>query len=192
MANICETKKFIDDYKGPCDKICSVVVKCIKVKEQYKVFIALHKKDEDVYGTGIRQIDPEIQDVQFHGSDHLSVDPMTSPSHGYGTMCESLEKDFGLDVFKDLIADKFDRSMAFNKINVWIHCMYKKASDSQKLRFFLLSDIIGLGEKDYSLESLDHNGRKARCNVDHETISLIKHVHSLGLLDWVNDPRQWL
>lgn len=170
-----KTKKFVDDYKGPADKVSSIVVKCIKNPENdgYKAFIALHRKSPDVYGLGVKEIDPEHHVIQFHelhvndnhvNDNHLSepesehepepgsetMNPLeknTSPSHGYSTMAKFLEQNFGLDM-----TDKFDRSFSINKINVWIHLMQKKIKDSEDLRFVSLSDIIKMKCKEIKTE----------------------------------------
>lgn len=175
----------------------------------------------NLYCTEIAKINPKYLEVQFHGinvgtctetvigtetrtgtypdkdqrieSLEFSSDPSSAPSHGYRTMLHTMETKFGFDVFADFMIDKFERSFAFNETNVWIHLMHRKAKDSCGLRFFALSDIIGENDKEkrHDLGYIDYDGKKNHCFVDHVTVLMIKHAHSMGLLDWTNDPSAW-
>jgi hypothetical protein len=210
-----ETKIKTNEETKRVDKICPIVVKFVKIKDEYKLFIALHKFSDNTYGAMIRQIDPRIQDVRFHSKtslkDHspledmdklfssLSLSSISNSSHGYGTMCMSLEIDYGLHVIQDLISDSFNSTLTIDDTNIWIHSMYLRAKDTsaQGLIYVPLLNIISteshLGvESNLAIESLDCNGKKILCSIDPMTVRLIKHIYSTGSLSWKSDPKKWL
>jgi len=221
LDHCCDAK-----YSPQIDNICSIVVKYVKVLDGYRLFIALHKKDNETHGINVRPINPLIHDIRFHessGQKHRQYDSVipseskisllfqslsldsgsmrssgssgsecvlstdSGSAHGYGTMVQGLETDYGLEAIRDLISDNFNSTLRLDKTNIWVHRLYVLAKDtgSRGLVYVPLSNMInhhGLSEDPCFIESLDHNGQKINCLIDPQTIGLIRHVHSLGHL----------
>jgi hypothetical protein len=88
----CETKSH------RINNVCSIVVKYVKVLDGYRLFIAMHKKDNQTHGINVMPINPLVHDIRFHesfGQKHRQSDSVIPSESKISSLFQSLSLDSG-------------------------------------------------------------------------------------------------